>query len=284
MRIKSHFEMNYRFRNGIFVFSVVLFVYSLFIYFFKTTNDSNLSFTLDKEHQSYIDSLKCVATQEKQSKRWLKPFNPNFISDYKGYVLGLSPEHLERLRSYRAKGQWVNSPAEFKKVTLIPDSLLIQIAPLFKFPIFKHVQKRTQKSVLSFDQKKELNTVTSETLITELNIPDFIAERIVKYRKGIGGFVSDKQLEDVHGLYARQRTTILSHYTVKQSPLKKRIVLSGASVKDLMKVPYIDFESAIRIRDYQKANGNIKDFKELEKIGEFHFEKIDKIALYLTIK
>ena len=81
--------------------------------------------------QERIDSLK---SQEQAQKYTLSPFNPNFISDYKAYLLGLSKEEHARLQAFREGGKYVNSAKEFQKVTKVSDSLLTVIAPLFKFP------------------------------------------------------------------------------------------------------------------------------------------------------
>ena len=56
-------------------------------------------------------------------------FNPNFISDFKAYQLGLSVEEADRLFAFRAKGKYANSPKEFQKVTGVNDSLLSLIRP-----------------------------------------------------------------------------------------------------------------------------------------------------------
>ncbi|WP_378185316.1 helix-hairpin-helix domain-containing protein [Aquimarina sp. W85] len=234
-------------------------------------------------HQQHIDSLKCAAAQKRYSTFELKPFNPNFISDYKAYVLGLTPEQLQSLKEYRANNYWIHSIADFKKVTSVSDTLLNKIAPLFKFPSFNRYNKKSG-TVLSSQEKKDLNTITLIDLKDIVGVPEFIAKRILNYREEISGFIDDSQLEDVKGLYNNQRIKILNAYTVKESPLKQKIRLAEASVKDLIRIPYIDFETAIKINDYQKNQGEIKNFKELEKIAGFHFEIIDKIALYLTIK
>ncbi|NJW55128.1 helix-hairpin-helix domain-containing protein, partial [Salinimicrobium sp. CDJ15-91] len=84
-----------------------------------------LVFQLQKE----MDSLKQVRSQEISIP--LKPFNPNFISDYKGYMLGMSLEEIDRLHEYRAQELWVNSAEEFQGVTGVSDSLLKILAPSF---------------------------------------------------------------------------------------------------------------------------------------------------------
>jgi hypothetical protein len=54
----------------------------------------------------------------------LYPFNPNFITDFKGYKLGMSVQEIDLLE-YRKGNKYVNSPKEFQAVTQVSDSLLM---------------------------------------------------------------------------------------------------------------------------------------------------------------
>ncbi len=285
---KSHFEIHTRFRNGIFLLSIILLLTILGYYFYPEPELTESSFVELTQFQNQIDSLKGVA-KNKEKKYSLSTFNPNFISDHKGYVLGLSAKELDRLHAYREKGKWINSVAEFKKVTQVSDSLLIIISPLFKFPEWIKKSKTLKTNfkkkypVKSYAEKKDLNQVTSEELQKDIKVPDFVAERIIKYRSKIGGFVNDIQLKDISGLYDHQRNMILSLYTVKTSRVIKRLNINVVSVKELMDVPYFDFETALDIKDFIESNGDISDFNELGKIEGFSLEKIDRIKLYLTL-
>jgi hypothetical protein len=101
--------------------------------------------------QSKVDSLK-VEKQNYIPK--IYPFNPNFITDYKGSKLGMSVAEIDRLLNFRKTNQYVNSASEFQKVTQVSDSLLNTISPYFKFPDwvnkgknnkFKPFEKKTVK-------------------------------------------------------------------------------------------------------------------------------------------
>lgn len=285
--IKSHFEIHKRFRNGILLLALLIFSLILLIYFFPTKGDATTNFVALTEYQSQLDELKKKADEKKISYQ-SKPFNPNFITEYKGYVLGLSTVELNKLYEYRKKGKWINSTSDFKKVTGVSDSLLKVISPLFKFPewINKPKKYKSYKSKYpkrSFEQKKDLNLVTSKELQEEIEVPDFIAERIIKYRDRLEGFVNDIQLKDIKGLYDNQYQKILSLYTVKTPKKITKININKASVKQLMEVPYFDFETALEIKDFIDENNGVSNFEELGKIEGFSLEKIDRIALYLTL-
>ncbi len=287
--IKSHFEIHSRFRNGIFLLTLFLTGSILIYYFYPKQKTTKRTFVELTEFQNQVDSLKQIANKETKVYS-VKPFNPNFISDHKGYQLGLSSEEMDRLSNYRKQGKWINSVSDFKRVTRVPDSVLAKIAPKFKFPEWIENKNSKSKSVRkknvakSYDQKQDLNTVTAEELEEKVNIPNFIAQRIIKYRDKIGGFVSDVQLDDITGLYDNQRKKMLSLFTVKTPSKIKKVNINKASVKELIEVPYFDFETALEIREFIEKKGPVKEFNELGKIKGFSLEKIDRIALYLTLK
>ncbi|WP_438422418.1 ComEA family DNA-binding protein [Aquimarina macrocephali] len=287
---KSHFEIHSRFRNGIFILSIILFVVLVGYYFYPKSPSLKHNFAELISFQQQVDSLKNVAEQQKKEYR-LQSFNPNFISDYKGYVLGLSTRELDRLHAYRKDDKWINSIADFKKVTQVSDSVLAIISPLFKFPEWtkksnatvnrKYLKKKFP--VKSYDQKKDLNTVSNQELEQSIGLPDFVAARIIKYRNTIGGFSLDIQIEDVPGLYEYQKDKILSMFTVKTPKKIKKVNINTASVNELVEIPYFDFETALDIKEFIEDNGNILNFNELGKIEGFSLKKIDRIKLYLTL-
>ena len=81
--------------------------------------------------QTELDSLRQLAARHKDT---IYPFNPNFISDYKGFKLGLTTAQLDKLQAFRAAGKYVNSAEEFQRVTGISDSLLRRYGGLPSFP------------------------------------------------------------------------------------------------------------------------------------------------------
>jgi DNA uptake protein ComE-like DNA-binding protein len=270
--------------------SIILFVTLIGYYFYPKSPSPKHNFAELTSFQGQVDSLKSVAKKQKKEYH-LQPFNPNFISDYKGYILGISVKELDRLHRYRNDNKWINSIADFKKVTQVSDSVLAVISPLFKFPEWtkmsntKVTKKYPKKKfpIKSYEQKKDLNTVSGEELEQSIGLPDFVAERIIKYRNSIEGFASDIQLEDVIGLYDNQKDKILSMFTVKTPKEIKKININTASVNELIDIPYFDFEMALDIKKIIEDNGSISNFNELGEIGGFSIKKIDRIKLYLTL-
>ena len=59
-----------------------------------------------KALQKELDSMRIFHRESNQPKVY--PFNPNFITDFKGYKLGMSTEEIDRLLDYRKKNKWLN--------------------------------------------------------------------------------------------------------------------------------------------------------------------------------
>ena len=109
----------------------VLFFLGMLLYFRaqKKTLSPHVILELDSLLQERIDSLKSI-----ESPKTIYPFNPNFVSDQRGYFLGLSPQEIDRLQAFRAKGKWINSIKEFQQITLVDSVWLSIYAPFFNFP------------------------------------------------------------------------------------------------------------------------------------------------------
>ena len=287
--IRSHFVFNRSQRNGIFILVIVIVVLQM-LYFYLNFGSSSSSPSENPElilFQKKIDSVR-IARQAGDTLR-IYPFNPNFVTDYRGYTLGMTVEEIDRLHSYRAEDKWVNSALEFQQVTGINDSLLNIISPYFRFPDWvtgsrPQVVNRNIAPIAAAAQRQDLNAASVEDLVAVKGIGETLAGRIVNYRNRIGGFVNDIQLKDIYGLSFETRAEVLKSFTVKNAPKVELLNLNTASVLELSNVPYIDYELAREIVNYRLLHENIGSFEELAKIKEFPSEKIDRIALYLTLK
>jgi hypothetical protein len=106
------------------------------IIFNFTSNKDFIVHQLDKETLAVLEQEFNNLHQNNLEKKTPKqyPFNPNFISSYKGYELGMSLKQIERLHNFRANKKWINSAQDFQMVTGVSDALLTSISPYFKFP------------------------------------------------------------------------------------------------------------------------------------------------------
>jgi len=287
---KSYFVFNQQQRNGI-LFLILLIAGLLGVYYFVDFSEEDILDTNSPEViaiKKEIDSLRNVEIASRKPKKY--PFNPNFITDFKGYTLGMSPKEIDRLLKYRSNDKWINSAKDFKRVTQVSDSLLKEISPFFKFPDWvtnpKSKKKNNYKEFIDkpFAKKIDLNKATEEELQKVSGIGVALSKRIITYREKLGGFSSDSQLYNVYGLDDQVIQRTLNEFTVKTPKEIHKMNLNRVSASDIATIPGISFELAKRIWEYRVLRERVEDFSEIEKIEGMTQRKLVGIQLYLTLE
>lgn len=286
--MKSYFKFSKSQRNGIFLLIFFIIVLQC-VYYFVDINQNDYSVNTDelKVFEQEIDSLKEIELEKRTPK--IYPFNPNYITDYKGYTLGMSNEEIDRLLKFRNNGDWINSVKQFQEVTKVSDSLLNKISPYFKFPewVVNAQQEKTYsniKKIKTYAEKSDLNTATAKQLQRVNGIGKYYSEKIIQLRsKFIGGFIADIQLQDVYGLTPEVIEKITNEFTVKTPRQIEKINLNTATVDDLVTIQHIDYEVAENIIEQRKLREGFKSFEELTKVKDFPINKIEIIKLYLSL-
>ena len=289
-KLKSLFVFTSDQRKGI--FALLFFIIALqFAYFFV---DFSIPTNEDPEEQKWlslqpqVDSMK-MDIANKRPKMYL--YNPNFITDYKGYKLGMSVDEIDRLLAFRKENKYVNSSQEFQNVTKISDSLLNVMSPYFKFPDWVN-KKKEYKEFKKYPNQAfaknekivliDINQATKEDLIKIYGIGEAISVRILKQKEVLAGFVSMEQMKDVWGLSPEVIENLNSHFKVSVLPNFKKIDINNASLKELSQFYYFKYPLAKEIVTYRSMKGNISNIEDLTKIKGFPVDKAKTIELYLA--
>ncbi|WP_299128876.1 helix-hairpin-helix domain-containing protein [uncultured Winogradskyella sp.] len=296
--MKSHFQFSNQQRNGIFLLLSIIVVLQC-IYAFVVPIAIGISKDeIEPESEELnafrkeIDSLRLVEIENNKPK--IYPFNPNYITDYKGYTLGMTTEEIDRLHQFRENNQWVNSAKQFQKITKVSDSLLTKISPYFKFPEWvtnprpksntyanSFINKDKPKT---FKEKIDLNKATAFQLKKVYGVGEKLSERIVKYRqKYKDGFVADIELMEVYGLTPEVIERIKNDFTVKSPRAITKYNLNNATRDELVLIKYIDYEIANNIIEERTLRDGFKSLDELTKVEDFPVHKIEIIKLYLYL-
>ena len=247
--------------------------------------------------QNQIDSLKAIEVENRKPKVY--PFNPNYITDYKGEQLGMSLEEIDRLLAFRKTNKFINSKEEFQNITKVSDSLLNKISPYFKFPDW--VVKQNQSSNSSRNSKEsftensykkkevkisttDINKATAEDFQSISGIGSAFSNRIIKYRSKLQGFSFDDQLYEVWGLDKEIADKVLSVFKIDEKPIIKKVNINTIEFKQLLKNPYVDYELCKKIFNYRDEVAELQNISELKHIEGFPVELYDRIVLYLEAK
>jgi len=268
----------------------ILILLQFTLFFVDFSVDENQQIDKDEFYviQHKIDSLKRIHKDSITQRTY--QFNPNFLTDFRAYQMGMSEQEIDRLLIFREKGKFANSAREFQQVTGVSDSLLNIMSPFFKFPEWTQKKKNDQGSKKTSQQTqtssnrkvKDLNTVTAEELSHINGLSDKLAKRIIAYRDKLQGFYEDDQLFEVYYLDKEIGNQILQRFQVIEKPLIQKIDINSASFKEILKTPYIDYKLTQKICNYRDENIHFNDLEELKKIDSFPIEKFDRIALYLS--
>ena len=289
---KSHFWYHKSQRNGIFflVISIIIIQWIIvFVDFYSEETIDVYSSKLASFHHQ-IDSLKTIELENRKPKTY--PFNPNYITDYKGEQLGMSLEEIDRLLLFRSTNKFVNSSKEFQQVTKISDTLLSKIAPYFKFPDWVNNKKKSFKQ--SWGKTKQsrylkekasttdINKATAEDFKTISGIGEAFSERIINYRTKLQGFSIEDQLNEVWGLEKEVADKVLLTFKIIQKPIIKKTNVNTTTFKELLKNPYINYGLCKKVFEYRDEVAELQDISELKKIKDFPLDKYDRIVLYLV--
>lgn len=288
---KKYFQFSNQQQKGILSLFLIIVVLQFVLFFadFQTAPEFDIQEQKWLSLNAKMDSLE--SHQKKQTIK-LYPFNPNFITDYKGYKLGMSVVEIDRLFAFRKQNKYVNSAKEFQTVTGISDSLLVTMAPYFKFPDWVNKKKLSKAVVFSntnpehFSKKtnivvKDINQATQEDLIRIYGIGEAISIRILKFKESLGGFVSMEQMNDVWGLSPEVVQQLKTNFKISALPNLKKIDVNNATIKELAQFPYFKYNLAREIVIYRSMNGDIKNVGDLTKIKGMSNENANIIALYL---
>jgi DNA uptake protein ComE-like DNA-binding protein len=128
-----------------------------------------------------------------------------------------------------------------------------------------------------------MNSCTEDELVTKLQVPYYLAQRIIKYRDLLGGYVSYDQLADVYGFnnYELDTSRIIINF---DHDLVKKINLNESEFKEIISHPYIDKYTTQAILEYRKFMKSIKTIDELVENNVIAGEKMERIQPYLEVK
>ena len=284
--LKKHFIYTKGQRLGILVLFSVIISFQLY-YFFVGFNAYE---TPNNESSQWLALQKVIDFEKQQNLNYVPkiyPFNPNFITDFKGYKLGMSTQEIDRLMAFRKTNKYVNSPEEFQAVTKVSDSLLREISQYLKFPDW--LNKRNPKSDFpKFNVPKkekivliDINKATQEDLIKINGIGPALSERILSERAKFGNFATMEQMEVIWGLSPEVIVKLNQHFAIVQPPIISKIQINNASIKELMQFSYFRYALAKAIVTYRSMNGDFNNIEDLSKIKGFPVEKSKIISLYL---
>ena len=237
------------------------------------------------------------------------PFDPNTADSTTLLRLGLAPWQVRAIYRYRAKHGRYHTPEEFKRLPGMTYELWerlrtqIRIGRQFQYidenekrpsfqegrPAVPHTSEvpaysRETDSVSEqrphkFDvvTQVDVNRADTAELMRIPGIGTYRANKIVEYRRKLGGFFKAEQVMEA----CEMPDEILQWVRVETGVPIRKVNVNKSSLQRLMSHPYITFYQARAVIEYRKAHGDLKGIDELKGLEGFTPLKIEKLQPYL---
>src|SRR4030095_6900989 len=125
----------------------------------------------------------------------------------------------------------------------------------------------------------DLNLASVSDLESLNGIGPVLAERIIKFRESLGGFISPEQLLDCYGFPPETFEKIKDHFTTTESPQK--ILINEVNL-DSLSHPYLSKKLTRMIKAYKKQHGIFKNETDLRKVYPPDSNWCEKILPYIS--
>ncbi|MFN4146102.1 MAG: helix-hairpin-helix domain-containing protein [Runella sp.] len=220
-------------------------------------------------------------------------FDPNTASVSQLQALGMPKFIAERIEKYRSKGGKFRQKEDLQKIYGLRPELYERLEPYISIvaetPKTALVATNTPTSpakeaeilpkapkITTFD----INTADTTQLIRLRGIGSKLAARIVKFRDGLGGFVSESQYAEIFGLDSLALAELYRFAQVRTPP--QQISINTASIENLDRHPYISRRQAEIIIRYREQHGAYQSPQDLLRIKILDEKFVNKIAPYLA--
>jgi len=142
-------------------------------------------------------------------------------------------------------------------------------------PAFTRAEKFEEGTIV------ELNTADTATLKKVPGIGSAFANRIVNYRKILGGYYSVAQLSEVYGIDEERFLSLQTWFSVDPSQIKK-IEINAIAQDSLQRHPYISYAQARVIIQQRRQKGKLIGWENLQLLKEFSEDDITRLKPYIT--
>jgi competence protein ComEA len=235
--------------------------------------------------QYELTSTNLLASQGQPPE--LFDFNPQLVSYEELRELGFSESLANRLVNYRSKGGNFLIKTDLLKLYGMDTAFYQLLAPYIQLPDELHLKSKFEsKAIPKLPEKAEvktfdINTVDTTRLIAIYGIGSVLANRIIKYRDKLGGFVGYDQLYEVFGLDSTVAKSVIQLAVISAEFIPRKMAINQVDEKELSAHPYISRSIAKAIVTYRFQHGKFESIQDLEKIHVVDRQVISKIAPYL---
>jgi DNA uptake protein ComE-like DNA-binding protein len=204
-------------------------------------------------------------------------FNPNTIPVDSLVLLGFDKDIALRIDKYRDRGGRFLIKSDLKKIYGLRELDYVRIANHINLP-----DSLTTKP--TEDIPWNLNSVTAAELERIPHISRVLASRIVKYRELLGGYIAEKQLDEVYGISEEALATLKNSLNVVPTFKPRMIRVNQDPLEVLKSHPYISDVLARDMIRFREINATIESEKVLANFKSIDKGSFEKLILYLDFR
>ena len=256
----------------------------------KSDSFSKKEFTYDREKYQYEKREWKKASFDHNKPVKLPPPAPVSIMEATALQLqanGFTSKTAHIIRKYIDAGGVIYDEAGLMRVFSMDSVQLIAARPYLIFPQ-KPKREFTQQAAFdnkpAFEKKKsfdigiiDLNETTAEQLDILPGIGPVLAERILKYREALGGFVRREQLLECYGITPEVFENFKNNLTISHSPTYIHI----NTLDEAFTHPYLDKRMVRMITSYITNHGPIANINDLKNVYPPNPAWCEKLIPYL---
>ncbi|MFD2873818.1 ComEA family DNA-binding protein [Mucilaginibacter ximonensis] len=205
-------------------------------------------------------------------------FNPNNLPAEQWKQLGFSDKQIGIIKNYEAKGGHFYRKADVRKIYGITADDYHRIENYISIP-----GEDLSSNKLAPGQTIELNSADSATLTKVHGIGPAFAQRIVEYRKRLGGFLHKEQLKEVYGIDENKYHDMQAQLTLNPG-LITQIDVNHLDFEALRKFPYLTNKQTNAVIQYRTQHGNYRSINDMRNIVILDETILRKIEPYLSFK
>jgi len=218
----------------------------------------------------------------------LHDFDPNSVSKADWVGMGLPEKVFNGLEKYREKGGRIRKPEQVLKLYNLNPTIASQMLPFVKIDSLNLVSKPAfaKKEFKPYKPKPieplfDLNQADTTQLMKVFGIGGRTANRILKYRNSVGGFLQKDQIYEVWGLDSAVVDELFKKAYLPATPTVQKLLINQLSEEELALNPYIRKGMARIIVKYRIQHGPFHSESDLLKIKILKPEVVAKISPYL---
>jgi competence ComEA-like helix-hairpin-helix protein len=216
------------------------------------------------------------------------PFNPNNISVDSLQLLGFSKKTALTIEKYRNKGGHFYKKEDLQKIYGLEEAVYKRLEDYILLDESENNEIEFPKRS-SFLPKEipeasiDINQADVDAFRQIKGIGPFYSKTIIEYREKIGGFYSIEQMREIKAI----PDTVF----IKMKPYLKMTSFKGANFEinnldkeGLAEHPYISWRQAEALYKYRVNHGSFTSIADVENVGVFSKEELNKLAPYLSFR